>query len=275
MSLKHKKSENSGLIYKGLVNVLAEATASNNVELGTFVKLIFERYFSPGMPLDTEYRIHNTIQSNRGINERIARRVVYDVLGEAGELDMKAIRRAKVDVLREAYDILGFDILSGCEAWPCYKSMAATSALISSAQRKDITETVASANLEEDLIKYMSMPPQQTQSIPDKDAKKKLSRAVENFNKQYSDTLSTAQMSLLDSYIVGLVKGDSTRYKRLASLMVEDIKETICETIDELDDDVAARLKEVVAIVEKIDTNSIGSISDILEAQNIVEEIRK
>jgi hypothetical protein len=175
--------------------------------------------------------------------------------------------------------MLGPDFM---DRYPCPERPVAVAvqALIDSHRRGSvISESADRAMIREALIKRLSSKPQveEQTEIPE-GGRLALKMATENFNSHYSKQMSSEQMELIDAYVVGGLSEDYTRFSRLAKLRVDELVTQLMEfkKIEASDDhELAERIDRVMEQMKSLDSTSPSSLAEILDAQVILNEVRK
>lgn len=272
MHVEHRKNENTGIIHRALIHRLSEAMIDGEHGDGSRTMRLISRYFSPGTPLAGELALHRAISEARGVPESVARRVVADVLRGSMALDHRSIRIERRKLLGEMARVHA-DPLSGCESWEDYRALAAIGALIASAARGSISESLGRARLEEDIVRWMTAPAPAPRPVdPDRSplafrlALKSLAADVSN--------LPVESQRLIDALVVGEASGDLTRYRRLAEGEHAESLATLREFKTD-DEELAQRMALVIGEVERIDVGSTDSARTLIEARLIAQEVSR
>lgn len=278
MSLSHNKKRNCGMVYRMLLKCVSESLVERDTGRGEAALGILKKYFAEGTPLSRELALHRVILENRGVDERVARRIISEVLAEAARLDWRVLDIKKSNVIKEINYSLGKDFFDRYRI-PEYRAIASTHLLIQE-RKGNIVESVDRVRVEESVVRYMTTSAAPPKAPPDPERNGLALRlAVKAFNEEFS-ALPPSQKSVLDAYIVGSVKQDYTRFNRVVESQRADIESGIREYLrtEEVRKDPVfeGRLGQVLESMSRMRTDDPRqALEDIMLYGGILEEIRK
>lgn len=274
----HNKKKNAALMYGSLIRFIAEATAAGDqrrVRMGAGAARL---EFAPDTLLGHELRLHEAISARIGCSREVAERIVEDVLGSARSVDPRHLSES----LSAAYvNMRGFMGEGFLDRYPAIDAEVATVAqsLFDSVRKGSLVEEAADrARMREALVRNLMSSEPAPEPAPDPDRNMlALKLATEGFNREYSDKLSPVQMEVLDAYVVGVSKGDYTRYSRVAQGRLSEALGRLGEYRDreKADPVLSERIERVITFGAGIDTRNPASLADVLDIQSVMAEVLK
>lgn len=219
-TFKHNKRRNSGIVYELLVRRASDMLIEGDREGFERARGFLVKYYSDGTPLARERELFEVFRTTRGVPPDVARRVIAEVVVHARRLDRRRIDARKSDLLKEINCSLGRDFFNRYRL-PEYRLLASIQIMIESGRGGRLLEGLQRIQLEEALVKYMSMgevPPVRPQSEEDVDDLV-CAVAFQRFQERYGAELSRGQQKLLDEY--ARLSLDDDRTEMLAHLSDE------------------------------------------------------
>lgn len=281
-SFKHNKKRNSGLVYEFLVRRLGLTMVDRDPDSYMKTMGIIKKYYSAGMPLAREREVFEVITKAKGMNETTARRVLDEVKKHVSSLDSRKIEIKKSNLIKDVHYAFGqnfFDV----HRIPQYRLYASIQMLVEQYKKAPsplISEGVQKIQLEESLIKYMTVPRGGEGTVVKGEKVDSLvaSLAMRKFEQRYSGTLNEGQKKTLRRFMSYSMTGNKEQFAR----EMEDEKKSLLEKLTTsrklpcfLEDKVMAqRMDEALGSLNKLsDMTAESTVQDILLYHKLLQEI--
>jgi hypothetical protein len=279
----HNKKRNSGLIYEFLVRRMGLTLVDQDPESYLKTIGIIKRYYSAGQPLAREKDVFDVICRSRGLNENAARRILNEVYKHVQEFDNRKIDIKKSNLIKEIHYAFGKDFFD-IHRIPEYRLFASIQMLIEqyrSSSSKSINEGVSKIQLEESVVKYMTLPVgnplinikgEKVDSLV-------ATLAMKKFEERYSDALNESQKKTLRRYMNYSMTGNKEQFGREMEeerkFLIESLnnsKELSCFQEDTV---MSGRLSEAINSLNQInDMTSESAVQELLLYHKLFSEIQ-
>ena len=278
-TLKHRKKRNAGLVYEFLVRRISSQLIGNDPSGMRKTASVVRRHFCLGSKLAEELELFDVIRKTRGVSESVAKRVLGELKERAGMIDINALEDAKSRLIAEANRSFGVDFFKSYRV-PDYRLLATIQIVLDGCRsKKNLSESVQRATLDEELIRFMTSSEKSVKSEGRKIDPLVLSLAEKRFEEKYGSSLTKEQNVLLESYVRSSMTGEK---ERLTSLMRSEIDRTTklmrsCRCIKEMVEDpiMKNKLDEAIKHGESIDVESDDAVQEVMLLQKLCEELKQ
>jgi len=216
-TFRHNKKRNTGLVYEQLVRRMALSMVDRDPENYLKALSIVKKYYSPGQPLAKEREIFEVISKSHGLSEQVARKVLSEIVKYASSIDEAKIDIKKSNLIKDIHHTFGQDFFNVHRVSE-YRLLASVQLLIEQSRNKkqNISEGVQKIQLEESLIKYMTVPLQENSS---KNRGEKVdglvaALAMKKFEQRYSGSLNESQKKTIRRFMNYSMTGNKDQFKR-------------------------------------------------------------
>lgn len=190
---------NVGLVYEMLIRELSSALVDSKERNVTLVTSILERHFSEGSALLSELDIHKAVLERRGVNKKVARRIVDEIKLAGAKLNKSSISSAKHKLIREIDASLGEEFFSKHKINE-YKAHASIHLLVQKGFDRRIEEGIELGGVEEYLEAFLTTEKSVSQ-FSDAPAKLAYGIALEAYESEYGKSLDLQQKELLSEHV--------------------------------------------------------------------------
>lgn len=231
LKIKHNKKRNTGVIYELLTRKLSESLISNDSSSAKKAVSILERYFSNNTPIGLELEAFKILESSRGCSQRVAMRTLKSIVDHVkSSIDRVSLQTRKGNLIKELNVSFGKDFFSSFSI-PNYRALASMQVFLdSSVQKKQLSESVDLARIEESLLTYMTAMPSIVDTKIDPERNRfTYSLALKKYSERYGKELSESQLKLLKAYTASVFSGDTVSAKKLIGETVGSISKTISD----------------------------------------------
>ena len=265
MKLKHNKKRNVGFVYEVLIKELSKASIEKSEPKKQKVVKILKTFFSKNAPLREELDIYQSFEEVNNLDEKVAQKIIHEARYQASMLNENLIYENKSKIINLINKELGQD------SWDTfvkdYKRMATVNQAIFSklSPKKQVF-------VEKKLLDIMTSPKEEKKQFPNIN-NVALKTFLNNFNSQYSTTLSESQKNLLEKYITSSSEDDLefkiylySEIDRLKARLSENTKNNVIDS------------KKINLILEKMNDYSSRQIdkkmiTEIVKIQSLVSEL--
>ena len=284
-SFKHNKKRNTGLIYEFLVRRMASQLLEKDAKGYARSLEITKKYFGDGSVLRQEKELFDAVSSSRGVPDNVARYIVAKVKEHARALDAWKIEVKKSNLIKELNYAFGKDFFSKHRINE-YKFLASVQLVIDACKREGkstINEGVQLMQLEEAIVKYMTIKPQHVQQIVHNNGqvdKLVCAIAAKNFQKKYGTSLNKEQKFLIESFMRCEMSG--AKDELIAKLIEEKSRISLelhkADSMKEVRDDkvMHERMQEAQKKLASLDVTSASDdvVQEIMLYQKLTEELK-
>tara|TARA_R100000008_G_scaffold15146_2_gene7347 strand:- start:203 stop:1015 length:813 start_codon:yes stop_codon:yes gene_type:complete len=268
--IKHNKKRNTAFIYEALVReVVKQSINKNNVKRDITIKIIKES-FSNGSQLKKELKLYKTLLETRNLNERIAEKLIFEVVKQHKTINQKQLFKEQSIVISKINKQISKSVFNNFV--PNYKNLATIAQMfgnIDSPKAKVLLETKLIANLTE-----KKQAPEQQVKVPGL----VVNTFVKRFNNTYDDLLQE-QKELLSKYAMSF-QDSGTEFAFYINEEINRLKSFIAESYDleEIKEDkkLKEKLTSVSSLLEDISKEPLDkkAILQIMKIQNLAQELQ-
>ena len=273
MRLKHNKKRNTAFVYEALVRELTESVVKNNKNKQNKIVSIIKDHFSNGSLLKEELDLYRSIYETRHIEKRIAEKIVVEVKEKHEDINKKDLFIEQSSLISKINKTLSSKIYSNFV--PNYKTIASVYSIF-----QDGLPVRDRVLLEENIVNEMSssvVTKQETQQPIDSLV---YSSFVNNFNQEYSSTLSESQKKLLSNYITSF-EDNGIDWKVFLNEEIHRLKDSLntLKNNDTIKNDniLNQKLDQVFTVLEETAKTHVDSktVELVLNVQKLVEEMEE
>lgn len=241
---------------------------------------IIEKYFSPGLPLDEERKLIDTLRLSSGLSERASHSLVEEVRQCAKRLDSHLIEIKKSNLIKDINYTFGKDFFNMFRVRE-YRTYASIQLLIEQYKNgsySKIDERAERVKLEESVVKYLTSSRTLNEEKKGDVDSLVASLAMKKFEERYGKALNEDQKRIVRKYLNFQMTGNAEKFSK----EIEQERSTILESLKmaqgekEFRDDttMAANLKASIQALQGLQNlTEDKSIQDILLYQSLVNEV--
>ena len=262
MKIKHSKFKNTGLIFELLVRKLTSDTLSQKDSPA--IKIIKEFYTKT--ELSKEYKIYQSLLSNKTDNSDKIYSIIDSVLNESKKLNRSILRREKYNLIKEIKSYYNLDDFFKSKI-PNYPSYASVYTLIEETNSSEFNNPDTILQNKETLAEHIAK-----QSSVDKPKKDQL---IEEYSEQHKDVRMMAYKILLEKFnssYSGLSNDQKTVLKEYINNITESpkLRDYINERFKSVKTSLAGISKTIESQATKLKINEVVSlIKHIPKTRNV------
>lgn len=270
MRLKHNKKRNTALVYEALVRELTKSIIKKKKDRQKKVLSIIKESFRPNSVLAKELEIYKALYETTDLERSTAEKVLTEAKLQYNKLNKREIFKQQSGMIKKINTLLSKDIYNNFV--PNYKNIASIYSIFNfDAPAKE------KVLLEERIVSHMSSSVETTPEDAHEPIDNIVYRTfVENFNKEYSDSLLSEQALLLNKYISSFAD-NGLELKLFLNEELGRLKSAIKSYSDKTVDDTHTeeQLGRVVEVLEDYKNQQIDKsmIEDVIKAQQLVREM--
>ena len=267
MKYSHNKKRNTALIYEMLVREITRAMMNENKARQSQITNMFKRYFNKNAILGREYAIYKSLNESRDLETNLFSKVLVEAKKQYAGLDKKSIFVAQTRLISEINKLVGRGF------WKNFVGDYQWSATIQ--------QTIAQENPPKKQImlesKIMEIFPL---SVQGKKFPKVNSLAIntfiEKFNNAYKGTLTEAQSTLINKYILSAAD-EGLEFKSCLYEEIENVKSDLFSAAKKVKN--KNLVNKINHVVDKLDSYKQKKINentllDVLNVQRLVKELK-
>lgn len=244
--MKHNKKRNVGLVYEFLARHAAEGVVEGDEKQVRQTIKLLRKHFRDGSELQKEFRLFRALIGAYVADRKTAERIIESSRLAARSYDRQKLDHEKSLLIRGINHIFN-DVSFYNKRVDEYKLYATVQTLLNEWRQEVPSDVVRVAMYEADLIEHLMQPKQR--NVLDEGAGIDSDDLIVNLmlkkvNSKYKGVLNAEQISLLNSYVLGLRSGDMTA-------VAENVEKLRVETLEALDAYIVEQ-KQNQILVEKL-----------------------
>lgn len=285
MIIKHKKYQNTGVLFELLVRQIASDTISGKDSPAVG---IVKKYFS-NTELSKEHRLYQTlINSSKVLSEGKAEILINTTLDLSKRLNKTILRKEKYNVIKDIKEHYNIDEFFKSKI-SYYKEYAAIYNLFESKNSKEFVDPTITINNKITLLEHISQAKikkedVENQLLEEYEAMDKGTRLLvyrlllEKFNTKYSK-LSEPQKIVLKEFINNI--SDTVKLRVFVNEEYTKIKKDLIVLTSKVNDQVTKiKLQEVINLTKNLNKNSIQNVKDediitLLQYHQLISDLKE
>ncbi len=279
LKLRHNKKRNLGLVYEFLTREVSVAVVANDRQRAASAMNIVSNHLAEGRELSTELSLHRQVMESRGVNERLARRIV-DELKAAGIRfgTRRTIREdAKSALIHEMNKVLGRDVFDRYRI-PEYTAHASANILMSRGLGGRLDEGIELAKVEEHLMGFLTSEAGAPIHYDPNASLYAYRSAVGLFEKEFGSELSAPQAEILREYVRVTLGGNPAPFERTFERQRGNLREVLrarrADEVFKSDPEMAKRLDEALSDLDSLSPQMDDeSVERLMLYHNLQKEI--
>jgi len=271
VKLKHNKKRNTAFLYETLIRELTKTTIQKNEQKKGRLLVLIKEHFDRSTLLGKELELYKDLSAGEEIAPYTAEKLIFEVRRKHAGLDKKQLFKEQTTLIDKMNKMFSKSIFSNFV--PNYKNLATINQIFD--DNMSIKKRVI---LEENLISKLS----KEKETEEKELKPidnlTYKTFVENYNKEYSETLLAEQKELLCKYVSSFAD-NGLELKMYLNEELGRLKNTIHESLEmneiKTDPDMNKNTKEVLKLMENFKDHTIDGemVKKVLQVQNLVKEL--
>ena len=267
---RHNKKRNTAFIYEVLVREIIKQTIDKNKEKRNTAINTIKEIFKNGTELRKELDLYKTLLDTKGIKERIAEKLIFEVTKQHKQLDKERIFKEQSAAISIINKNISKEVFNNFV--PNYKSLA-TIAQMFGQSVKPKTKVL----LETRIIQNMS-----TTGVKEIKNSKATSLVIKTFIKRFNKTygnLLEEQKQLLSTYVSSF-QDNGTEFKFCLNEEITRLKNIISNSsqLEEVaqDNNLKTKLNAVAEILETFNKEPLDKekFLQVLQIQNLANELQ-
>ena len=275
--LRHNKKRNLGLVYEFLTREISSALVAGDRGRATRAMAVIDRHLASGSELYEELSLHRQVMESRGVNARLAKRIIDELRAAGIKFAAKAGRRetAKSALIHEMNKTFGREVFDRYRIAD-YTAHASVNILMSRGVDARVDETVDAARVEEHLMEFLTSKPEVAKF--DRDASLYAYKtAVGLFEQEFGAELSAPQASLLKEYVRVSLGGNPAPFQRTFEKQRVELRGALkarrTDPVFQEDKTMAERLDEAIVGLDSLDPSKEESVERLMLYHNLRKEI--
>jgi len=270
VKLKHNKKRNTAFLYEALIRELTKATIEKKEQKKGRLLTIIKEHFDRGTLLGKELELYRALSGSEVFAPYTAEKLIFEARRIYAEIDKEQLFKEQTILIDKMNKMFSKSIFSNFI--PNYKNLATINQIFG--DNVSIKKRVV---LEENLISRLSTKKEEKKHLKPID-NLVYKTFVENYNKEYSETLLVEQKQLLYKYISSFAD-NGLELKIYLNEEIDRLKHTIHESLEmpeiKVDSKMDKNTKDVLRLIEGFRSQTIDStmVKKVLQIQNLVKEL--
>ena len=270
---KHNKKRNTAFIYEVVIREIIKQTINKNKEKRNVAIQTIKEIFKKGTELRKELDLYKTLLETKGLNERVAEKLVFEVFKQHRNVDLQKLFKEQSNAIAIINKEISKDVFNNFV--PNYKNLATIAQMFG----QSVTPKTK-VLLETKIIKDMS-----DSQLPQNKTAKVSPLVVKTFIKKFNDVygdLLAEQKELFSKYVFSFQDGE-TEFRFHLNEEITRLRTVINDSykLKEVSQDETLKnkldgVKQVLQGFSKepLDKNWNQKFLQILQIQNLAKELQ-
>jgi len=268
---KHNKKRNTAFIYEVLLREVVKQTINKKKKKRDAAISIIKQHFKKNTLLRKELEYYKTLSETKGLNERIAEKLIYETIKQQKQIDKKKLFQEQSHIISIINKQLSKNAFNNFV--PNYKNLATIAQMFND----DLTPKTK-VLLESKLIQTISTSLQKGQKGFPNVSGLVVKKFINRFNETYTELLSE-QKDLLSKYVSSF-QDEGVEFKFFINEEIDRLKAIVSDAhqLDTIKEDAVLQQKlnevaELLTDFNKLPLNK-EKILQVLKIQNLAKEIQ-
>ena len=272
MKIKHNKKRNTAFVYEALVRELTKSIIKNNNNRKNRIVSIMKEHFKKGTVLSSELDIYKSLYETSALKTVLAEKLMMEAKLAYARLDKKEIFAEQTSLINKVNKTLSPDVFTNFV--PNYKNLASIYSIFN-----DSVTVKEKVLLEGKMLESLTSEKKKESDIKEPIDNVVYKSFVDRFNKEYFQSLSESQKTLLTKYVASFADDGLELKMHLneeVNKLKEDIKLSLRNSIIKDDPSMLKKTEKILERVESYRNREIDEemLKEILKIQNLMEEIQ-
>jgi len=272
MRLRHNKKRNTAFVYEALVRELTKSIIKNNNNRKNRIVSIMKEHFKKGTVLSSELDIYKSLYETSALKTVLAEKLMMEAKLAYARLDKKEIFAEQTSLINKVNKTLSPDVFTNFV--PNYKNLASIYSIFN-----DSVTVKEKVLLEGKMLESLTSEKKKESDIKEPIDNVVYKSFVDRFNKEYFQSLSESQKTLLTKYVASFADDGLELKMHLneeVNKLKEDIKLSLRNSIIKDDPSMLKKTEKILERVESYRNREIDEemLKEILKIQNLMEEIQ-